>query len=181
MEEVITFLEDFIGEEYKTIIALHTESSDDIFEAKRSKLDSHFAMGLDSELYRSSSKNLNDLDKTLRTFQSRILFQVKRYDYPVFHGLYRAYMSSTWRGSNSYFTNFFIGNIDSNLRIVAQYNICNDCNGTGWQNDVYCEECCGFGWNWRGGLKLEALDKPCEVLKIQPPADPIHLKDYESE
>lgn len=181
MEEVLAFLEAFVKEEYETIIALHTEPNDDIFEAKCSRLNNLLVKDLDSELYRSSAKNLESVEKVLRTYQPRILFQVKQYNHPIFHELYQAYMSSTWRGSNHYFTSFFIGKVANSLKVLAQYNICNECNGTGWQDDYHCEECNGFGWNWRGGFKLKELGKLVDVCKFQPPDNPTQITEYKAE
>lgn len=178
MEEVINFLNAFIREEYETLITLQAEYPISVLEAKCSNLNSFFSNNLEPELYRLNSYNLKE--GTPEIFQPRILFQVKQYNHPIYSKLYRAYMSSVWHGDTSYFTSFFVSFEGSKLKIVSQYNVCVDCNGSGTQGSKTCEECSGFGWNWRGGFQLDTFGKEYKTYKLKMPNNSVHLEDYES-
>jgi hypothetical protein len=179
METVITFVKNFIVHEYKAIIDLRTEVDTRLIETEIEILN-RFFQGLNSGLYLSSSRTLEDQDKVIKQLQPRVLFQIKQYTYSTLSTIYRVYLSSTFSGDRNYFTNFYITNTNKGLKIVACYNICNTCNGQGHLADVICDECHGFGWKWRGGQQLNILGVLVTVRKFEPPSDRRHFQEYES-
>jgi hypothetical protein len=156
MEEIIRFIRNFIAKEHEVMIQIRTELDIPLVEANLNSLNQFF-QGLDSDLYLSSSRTLEELDKVLELFQPRTLFQIKQYIHPVLGSIYRVYLSSPFRGDHRYFSNFYIANTVQGLKIIAHYNLCNYCSGIGNRAGIVCDECHGFGWNWRGGQKLEEL------------------------
>ena len=156
MEEIIRFIQNFVAKEYEVMIQIRTESDTSLIETNLNSLNQFF-QDLDSGLYLSSSRRLEERDTVLKLFQPRVLFQIKQYTHSTLGSIYRVYLSSPFRGDHSYFSNFYIANTEQGLKIISLYNLCNYCKGVGTRAGFLCDECHGFGWNWRGGQKLESL------------------------
>jgi hypothetical protein len=180
MEEVIRFIQNFIIREYEVMIQIRTESNTHLV-AINLKILNQFFQGLYSGLHLSSLRTLEERNTVLAQLQPRMLFQIKQYTHSTLGTIYRIYLSSPFRGGCNYFTNVYIANTQKGLKIIARYNLCNDCNGMGNRTGVVCNECHGLGWNWRGGQQLYPLGEPIAVWKFAPPIDLQHLQEYESE
>jgi hypothetical protein len=179
METVITFITEFLSQEYRTIINLRAESDTRLIETDLDTLNQFF-QGLNSGLSLSSLQTLEDRGSVVRQLQPRVLFQIKQYDHFTLGTIYRVYLSSSFRGDRDYFTNFYLADTEKGLKIIARYNLCNDCNGIGTRAGVSCQECSGLGWKWRGGQQLDTLGASIAVRKFEPPIDIQHLQEYES-
>lgn len=164
MEIVKIFIKNFSDQEYKTLIHIRTESDTNLVETDLATLNQFFH-GLNSELYLSSSRTIENQGSVLQQLQPRVLFQIKQYTHPTFGTIYRAYLSSYYHGDTDYFTNFYITNTNKGLKIIARYNQCTECDGTGTISGMRCNECQGIGWRWRGGQELNQLGKLVIVSK----------------
>lgn len=65
-----------------------------------------------------------------------------------------AYVSSTHARSKHLFSRYFLVELDQGLRMVSQYNLCGECDGTGNLDGGTCSRCGGEGWNQRGGIPI---------------------------
>lgn len=185
MEEAIDFIRAFIKKEYEALVAQWSERRDDIFAAKKRDVQRFYGRGLIAKANRPTPSDDEWFEKgaeQLDMLQPRVLFQVKYYRHPTFGDLYRCYVSSTTKFDDAeYFSCLYVANTEHGLKIVAQYNLCFTCNGTGMQGGKSCPDCNFNGWNWRGGVKLETLGKLVEVRKFQAPDHPEQMKEYNAE
>lgn len=180
MEEVVELIQNFVVQEYEVLIKIRTESDVPLIEMKLNALNQFFqGFGFTSDLTISSSRNLEEREAVISQLQSRVLFQIKQYTHSTFGDIFRVYLSSPFRGDNSYFSNFYIAKTDKGLKIISRYNICSNCNGQGNRSGLICDECHGFGWNWRGGVEIDFLGELVSLQKFTPPIDKQHLQDYD--
>lgn len=179
MEAVINFIKEFLTQEYESLIHLRTESDTNLIESDLKTLNNFFQC-LDSGLHLSSSRTIENRDTVLRQLQKRVLFQIKQYTHSTLSKVYRVYLSSSFLGDHDYFTNFYIAETEKGFKIIARYNLCNACNGTGIIANFICNECSGLGWRWRGGQKLDTLGTLIMVRRFHPPIDIQHLQEYQS-
>ena len=156
MEQVSQFIQAFIALEFDVTVQLRTESDAVLIEKKLNTLNSMFH-GLPSGLHLSTVRTLEKLDDVLVQVQPRVLFEIKQYKHELLGPLYRVYLSSHFHGDNTCFCNFYVAAIEQTLKIIARYNVCNECNGTGLHGGVSCDECVGIGWNLRGGTAFESI------------------------
>lgn len=156
MEQVSQFIQAFIALEFDVTVQLRTESNAALIEKKLNTLNSMFH-GLPSGLHLSTVRTLEQLDDVMAQVQPRVLFEIKQYKHALLGPLYRVYLSSHFHGDNTCFCNFYVAAIEQELKIIARYNVCNECNGTGLHSGVSCDECVGIGWNLRGGTAFESL------------------------
>ena len=158
MEKVIRFIHNFLTQEYEVMIQMRTEPDVLLTEHNLNSLNQFF-QELHSGLNLSSSRTMEERTTVIRQLQPRILFQINQYVHASLGTIYRVYLSSPFWGDNNYYVNFYVVNTEKGLKIVSRYIICYNCNGTGYCAELLCDECQGFGWNWRGGKKIESLGK----------------------
>jgi len=156
MEQVTRFIQNFVNQEYEVMIQIRTESDTLLVDNNLNRLNQFF-QGLNSGLNLSSSRTLEERSQVMSQLQERILFQINQYSHASLGTIYRVFLSSPFYGDHSSYTNFYIANTEKGLKIIARYNICNNCEGLGYKTGFLCDECQGFGWNWRGGQKFESL------------------------
>lgn len=184
IDEAVRFFNEFAKAERAALLALWTNHDDQATDKAIDALNLGFFTGdLQGEVdgpperdaeYFKNKREQPDANK------ERSLFKVARYEGGKGGDVFRAYMSSTWKESDTYFTSLYAAERKGELRIVAQYNRCTECNGTGKVGKKKCPECGGSGWNWRGGEKIGDLGKPKEVRKLAEPADEQDRLDYEA-
>lgn len=165
MDQVIRFIQSFVNQEYEVMIQIRTESDTLLVENNLNRLNQFF-QGLHSGLNLSSSRTLEERSQVISQLQPRILFQINQYSHASLGTIYRVFLSSPFWGDHNYYTNFYIANTPKGLKIIARYNICNNCNGMGYKAGFLCSECQGFGWNWRGGQKLQSLGELVEEREL---------------
>jgi hypothetical protein len=170
MEEVIQFIQNFVAQEYEVMIQIRTVADTQLVTTNLNTLNQFF-QGLNCGLNLSSSRVLEERDIVLGQLQPRVLFQIKQYAHSTLGTIYRVYLSSPFRGDNSYFTNLYITHTEKGLKIIARYNICDDCKGKGNRAGILCNECQGAGWNWRGGQRLQSLGALIAVRQFALPID----------
>lgn len=184
IDSAVEFFQGFIAKEREAEVALANERDDAVFEALVDELNTFYTGDIATTIYREPEADEASFSFYQRKLQGRktpILFKVARYAGPRGAALYRAYASSNLEADDTYFTTYWAKVKRGKLKIVAQYNRCTECQGTGKVNGRTCPECKGRGWNWRGGEHIDDPGKPEEVRKLQPPADPQDLADYEAE
>jgi hypothetical protein len=168
MEDVIEFIQSFLTLEYEANVQLRTEPETSLVETTLRNLNQFFR-GLDSTMHLSSSRVLEDPEEVKNLFQPRVLFRIEKYIHATLGPIYRAYLSSPFRGGEDYFTNLFVTNTENGLKIISRYNLCTLCHGTGQREGRVCDECHGMGWNWRGGRKLDLLGELVETRQFTQP------------
>ncbi|NTW49009.1 MAG: hypothetical protein HGB19_04605 [Chlorobiales bacterium] len=174
MEEVVRFIQKFVVQEYEVMIQIRTESDTHLVTSNLNALNQFF-QGLNSGLNISPSRTIEERDTVIGQLQPRILFQIKQYAHLSLGTIFRVYLSSPFRGDHNYFTNLYIANTENGLKIIARYNLCTDCNGTGNHDGVLCDECHGFGWNWRGGQQIESSGALLNVRQFSLPINKLPL------
>lgn len=177
MESAITFVKQFLTQEYKALIYLRTESDVNLIETTLETLNNFFQC-LDSGLCLSSSRTIENRDTVLRQLQPRVLFQIKQYTHSTLGTIHRVYLSSSFFGDHDYFTNFYIAETEKGFKIIARYNLCDACNGAGNIRGFICNECHGLGWKWRGGQQLDTLGSLIMVRQFELPIDT--SRDYKT-
>jgi hypothetical protein len=168
MDDVIKFIQSFLALEYEANIQSRCERDTTLVETTLHNLNQLFR-GLDPAISLSSSRMLQDPQTVKSQFQPRVLFRIEQYDHLTLGALYRVYLSSSLRGDEKYFTNLFVANTENGLRIIARYNLCDYCDGSGQRARRVCDECHGMGWNWGGGQKLDLLGELVETRQFTQP------------
>ncbi|HPH69665.1 MAG TPA: hypothetical protein PLF40_28130 [Kofleriaceae bacterium] len=156
MEAAVQFTTAFASLEYEVMVQLRTDANAPQIENNLTKLNAMFH-GLASGLHLSEQRKLEDKATVEGLLQPRIIFSIKQYSHATLGDLYRVYTSSHFRGDNTCFSNYYVATMEGGLKIIARYNICNECNGSGKHGSEVCDECDGIGWNLRGGTKLESI------------------------
>ncbi len=156
MEKVSQFIQAFIALEFDVTVQLRTESDAALIEKNLNALNEKFH-GLPSGQHLSTVRTLENPEDVRAQVQPRVLFEIKEYKHALLGPLYRVYLSSHFHGDNTCFCNFYVAAIEQELKIIARYNVCNECHGTGQHGGASCEECAGIGWNLRGGTAFESI------------------------
>lgn len=195
LDEAVDFFQRFIQAEYEMATAAYGER-DPLVYAQKYKEFERFLEGvktLDSrgrdldgftiELMAEEGEDWFEMGKeVLGQLRPRTLFQVKHYLHPEWEDLFRGYLSHPRAALvDSYGFNFYAARVEDELRIIAIYSICDECNVTGRIRGSPCRECGATGWSFLEGRHLDAPGKLVGVRKLRPPTAPEQLAEYEAE
>jgi hypothetical protein len=184
MDEVIGFIKQFIQAEYEAEVARFSEPDYDVFSEKAERVDACYVPDLYGTVSRPMSLPAAVFEKMKRQAAEvtpRVLFEIRQYQHPKLGALYRCYLSDRRRRpeGTSYFDNKFVASTEEGLKIIASYERCDACQGSGKVDGERCRECELEGWRMGAGAKLRALGPLVERRKLTPPTDPQDLPLYE--
>lgn len=150
-----------------------TEADDHLFESRLAELNGYYNGSLRSNIHRPApvtAEQLAEGKKYISSIQQKKIFKVEEYSYQDGQKLYCGYLSSDFAGSENYFIRLYFTTLQGELKIIAEYYLCDDCNGTGEWNNKKCTECGGEGWIWQGGRHLPLHQTPLKVEELLKPA-----------
>jgi hypothetical protein len=185
MNDVITFLRAFADAECQTRTAKYVEPDDKKYIKQMKAWDAMFGGDLSSGLSRprgapASKYASADYVEAAERVQPRTVFAVARYK----HGkssVYRAWMGDSELGSRGegMTQNLYVEKDGGELKVVAVYDVCSNCMGSGTAGGKSCSACDG-GWVHRNGATFKKLGAPAEVKKLKPPSDPVYKPAYDA-
>jgi hypothetical protein len=195
LDEAVDFFQQFIRAEYEMATAAYGERDTGLYVEKYAEFERFLK---DVKTMDSRGRDLDDFTlelmaaegedwfetgkKVLEALRPRTLFQVKHYIHPEWGDLFRGYLSHPRAPIvNVYGFNFYATRIDDELRIISMYSTCDECFTTGKIKGKPCRECGATGWRFQEGRRIETPGRLVEVRKLQPPADPEQLREYEAE
>jgi hypothetical protein len=175
MEKVIKFVQEYLEEEHRTVIAFYTERDQDRYQQRKCKLDAFSIPEVEDKLISRSSTPSEEFfeagegNVNSGVIAKRPLFQIKLYKHPEFGELYRVYLGPTHIFSNSslYDVNLFVTEVEGQLKVIAVYKFN---RFAGRQRRNYFTDH-GLGWNYQSGKKIETLGILLDVRKFQVPDD----------
>jgi hypothetical protein len=174
LDEAAGLVKRWIDDEYAIETAIWTEPDEAKLQEMITRLnDTYYAGGLSTRLQRGGrvdEAHLARAPEMLPGLGPRTLFRVERRAGPD-GPLFVAYVSSTRKGSKRLFSRYILQPQADGLRMVAQQNLCNECNGTGKAGGRPCPECGGSGWNRRGGVEISSLGAVEEQKDLETPTD----------
>jgi hypothetical protein len=186
MEKAIEFVQEYLEEEYRTIIALYTERDQDKYKHQKAKLDAFSIPEVeDEQLSRASAPSEEFFDVgegnvNAGLIVKRSLFQIKLYKHPEFGELYRVYLGPFRCFSKTpiYDINLFVTEVAGELKVVARYKFNRFPNR---QSQTYIADN-GLIWNYQSGKQIETLGTLLDARKFQAPDDRYGvLVEYKSE
>ena len=168
MSAFLTFIEDFITEEYQNWVLAYTERDSAKFESSVKNFKSKY---YDGDFY-IDIKRKNSVDEKwfdsavgfLRGTQKRLIFKAKKYLTVNGKPMYSAYLSSADSGGDTYFLLIFCSKAENDFKIISSYLT---------DHEGYFEH--------HDGLEFDELPEPIKVIKLHPPTDPADLEEYNSE
>jgi DnaJ-class molecular chaperone len=183
MQQAVQFLRDFVKQEHDTEVTLWSERDAGAAQKQIGDLNHFFGAGMTSDLHRPGKvpeQYFVNGAMMLKNAAERRIFKVEEYEHPKHGALFRAVVGTRRRLGTSYATAFFLAGQGSDLKIVALYNTCKDCDGAGRVEGRKCPECGGSGWINRGGEEIDDPGKLVRVEKLTEPSDAAHLAEYEA-
>jgi len=188
---VETFIKDFIHKENQARRAKYLEPSATDALAKIHEANAAYENPIVSTgITRTSDLSPDEIKKYAATgngYKPRSLFRISAYTHPKYGTLYYCIVgASTPDTPTAYAEAFVVGRTTaaisiegdklkgSHLRILAQYRLCDDCNGAG------CGQCGDTGWTHKLGLKISAPGKPAGNRLIERPGNATHQADWDS-
>jgi hypothetical protein len=170
MDEIIEFIKVVFEEMYQ----LELKSRDFFISESEGEA---FSEILDNKYFDRTTHGVAIFSQRLRTpenaarpmyspskVKAPIIFQVKEYDDAKWGKVYKVYASSTIAsGSDIYFRVHYVAKVDGQWKIVGQ-----DAASQGQ-------------FEHRNGENFDHLKNPTEIRKLQPPADPLDLEEYNLE
>jgi hypothetical protein len=169
VDEVIDFVKQLFQEMYQLEFMNRTEnySYEDV-EAFSDHLDEKYfhgathGIGITRPVFRTPD-NFTDPANSIKKRKPPIIFQAKEYDDAKWGKVYKVYASSTNSIADTYFRVYFVARLDGQWKIISQY---------GFISQVY---------EHREGVNFDHLGQPLEIRKLQPPAEPSDLEEYNAE
>lgn len=106
-------------------------------------------------------------EQALKQRQPRVIFRVERWRHPKHGDLFAAWTSSHLANDTSLAHRYFARGVQDGLRLISQYDVCSECEGTGEIRKRVCPECRGTGWNFFDGVEVGPLPEPDEVNELR--------------
>jgi hypothetical protein len=183
IEKVSALYSEFFDREYDVEIAIWLERDQSKLLEKEAQASSFLASGIQLLPHRSTSDVNEFLDKGIEQAslrQRRTVFQIKSYLHLDKEIIYRCYVSSTVRGDNTYYDNFYGCKIQNEFKIISRYAILDE------SMDLDSDDSCWLSvgnlwWKWVEGYKFETLGSLLKIKKFKTPNSFPHLQEYEAE
>lgn len=171
IDQAVDFARRWTAAEWEVIQALHRERDPAAFAARVAALAAGFlGEGMDPRMGRSEDEAFwSRAEEYLASRQRRPLFRVDRHAHPALGELFALHVGSTNAGSRAPFSRYFARDAGSGLRLVAQENVCPECDGAGAVAGAPCPECGGRGFLRRGGPALGDPGPVVETRELETP------------
>jgi hypothetical protein len=187
MNEILRFLQAFADVECRANHAKLVEPDDEAFHQRVTEWDAMCSSDLRSGLDRPAGEpvvryaSADHLAAAARQ-RPRSVLAIARYRAHQ-TDLYRGWMGDTEhrpRGEAMRASVYVVRQADR-LRVVARYEVCDDCLGAKAQRSgERCRTCDGAGWFHRGGTPWLGLVRLLELRKLGPPTDQRYRRGYDA-
>jgi hypothetical protein len=186
MNEVCSFMSDFISREFAARKAAYAERDKSAFDLAADAVNACFSPKENLRFYQAwnYSEEVGTLkararESTLANMRALKLFLIRRYEHARYGELFRCYVDNGTKQSDRYATCYFIAKLDLGWRIVAQWGICVSCMGMPNDDGPVCTDCQGNGWEPAGGARLGDLGQARQVRRFEAPLAPSNRADYD--
>lgn len=180
MEQFKKFLEKYIEEEHKLYIAGLSETNVDLFLEKYKNFENkYYEYGIVNYNISTPREPFKKYyargKKIIEDSIPRIIFQIKTYEHSDFEIVFRCYLSRTSppkQMPRNYYENFFVVKKDNDYKIISIYTIKIGLKKI--STDLK-------DWEYSRGKEMVRLGKTLDIMKFQPPEDPVQLEEYKAE